>query len=179
MEISRMSTEEKTLRDKHPKWREYAINDILNTTGTWAKARLEALYEAPCVKCGREMGEHIADPVGHQYVCPTPGQTTSRNPLPREELEELAERAAVSASALVGTKIAQEIAKKEEEEGLHHSPISPHCEAVLETPPKCWDFRGIRSYVMCKAWDLMEKEKRTRLPVGEAWMEARKVCRME
>lgn len=56
------------------------------------------------------------------------------------------------------------------------NPTSLHCEEVLERPPKCYDFRGIRSYVMCRAWDIMEKEKRTTLPVGEAWAEARKVC---
>lgn len=27
-----------------------------------------------------------------------------------------------------------------------------------------------------KAWDILEKEKRTKLPVSEAWQEARKVC---
>ena len=61
-------------------------------------------------------------------------------------------------------------------EEYHHSPISPHCEAVLAKPPSCEDFRGIRSWVLCKSWDIMEKEKRTKLPVGEAWREARKVC---
>lgn len=99
--------------------------------------------------------------------------------IPEAIVEDMVAKAAVSAATLVGTKIAEQMAKKAEEETLHQSPISPHCERVLETPPKCWDFRGIRSYVMCKAWDIMEKEKRTRLPVGEAWMEARKVCRME
>lgn len=59
---------------------------------------------------------------------------------------------------------------------LHHSPISAHCEDVLAHPPKCFDFAGIRSFVMCRAWDILEKEKRTKLPVSEAWREARKVC---
>lgn len=91
----------------------------------------------------------------------------------------VAAKAAVSAATLVGQKISEEIAKRQEEESLHSSPISIHCERVLETSPKCWDFRGIRSYVMCRAWQILEEEKRTRLPVGEAWMEARKVCVME
>lgn len=94
-------------------------------------------------------------------------------------IEGVATKAAVSAATLVGTKIAEQMAKRQEEDALHQSPVSPHCERVLETLPKCWDFRGIRSYVMCRAWDIMEKEKRTRLPVGEAWMEARKVCVLE
>jgi len=90
--------------------------------------------------------------------------------------KQIAEEAAVTASELTGAKIAEQVAKELSGEVLHHSPISPHCEAVLATPPKCYDFRGIRSWVLCKAWDIMEKEKRTRLPVGEAWAEARKVC---
>lgn len=94
-------------------------------------------------------------------------------------IESVAAKAAVSAATLVGTKMAEQLAKKQEEEALHQSPISPHCERVLETPPLCWDFRGIRSYVLCKAWDIMEKEKRIRLPVAEAWREARAVCRMD
>jgi len=62
-------------------------------------------------------------------------------------------------------------------EVLHHSPISEHCQRVLEEPPKCYDFRGIRSYVLCLAWKLLEDEKRTTLPVGEAWQKARATCR--
>jgi hypothetical protein len=95
-----------------------------------------------------------------------------------EELERMVDKAAISASVLTGQRIAEQLAKKEQEP-IHHSPISPHCENVLDNPPLCWDFRGIRSYVLCKAWDIMEKGKRVRLPVGEAWSEARKVCRME
>jgi len=98
-------------------------------------------------------------------------------------LAQLSERAAIGAASLVGTRVAEEVAKRLEpliEEKLGHgSPISPHCERVLAEPPLCWDFRGIRAYVMCKAWEIMEREKRARLPVGEAWAEARKVCRME
>ena len=95
----------------------------------------------------------------------------------RRDLEELIERTSVTTAALVATKMGEQLAKKEEE--VHHSPVTPHCERVLGTSPLCWDFRGIRSFVLCKAWDIMEKEKRKRLPVGEGWVEARKVCRME
>lgn len=63
-----------------------------------------------------------------------------------------------------------------EEEEYHHSPISAHCVDVLANPPKCYDFRGVRSYVLCRAWDLLEKEKLPTLPVSRAWQEARKVC---
>jgi len=90
------------------------------------------------------------------------------------EVEDIISRVAITTATAVGSAVVEGLAKEREE--LHQSPISPHCEKVLETPPKCWDFRGIRSYVMCKAWDIMEKEKRIRLPVGEAWIEARKAC---
>lgn len=68
---------------------------------------------------------------------------------------------------------------KQQVEGLAKDalePLSAHCEAVLAKPPKCFDFRGVRAFVMCRAWDILEKEKRTKLPVSEAWQEARKVC---
>ncbi|MBW2675278.1 MAG: hypothetical protein JRD89_18010 [Deltaproteobacteria bacterium] len=95
------------------------------------------------------------------------------------EASRIAEEAAVKAATLVGSRIAEQVAKELSGERIHMSPISPHCERILETPPRCWDFRGIRAYVMCRAWDIMEKEKRARLPVGEAWAEARRVCTME
>jgi hypothetical protein len=91
----------------------------------------------------------------------------------------IAEEAAVKAVELQGSKIAQQVAKELSGEVLHTSPISPRCEAILASRPKCYDFRGIRSWVLCKAWEILEREKRTRLPVGEAWAEARKVCTME
>jgi len=91
--------------------------------------------------------------------------------------EEIAEEAAVKAVELQGQKIAQQVAKELSGEVVHHSPLSPHCQTVLANPPQCWDFRGIRAYVMCKAWDIMEREKRSQLPVGEAWAEARRTCR--
>lgn len=76
----------------------------------------------------------------------------------------------------IAKRTAEEVAKQMSDEMLHHSPISAHCEAVLAEPPKCYDFRNIRAWVMCKAWDILEKGKRTKLPVSEAWQEARKVC---
>lgn len=95
------------------------------------------------------------------------------------QAKRIAEEAAVKAVELQGSRVAEQVAKEMSAELLHQSPVSPHCEAVLEMPPRCYDFRGIRSWVMCKAWDIMEKEKRTRLPVGEAWSEARRVCVFE
>jgi len=92
------------------------------------------------------------------------------------QAKRIAEEAAVKAVELQGSRIAEQVAKEMSGELLHQSPVSPHCEAVLASPPKCYDFRGIRAFVMCRAWDIMEKEKRTRLPVGEAWSEARRVC---
>jgi len=97
----------------------------------------------------------------------------------REEAERIAEKAAINTAVLMGSKIAGHVVKELAGELMHSSPISPHCERILKVPPKCWDFRGIRAWVMCKAWDIMEKEKRVRLPVGEAWAEARRVCVME
>ena len=82
------------------------------------------------------------------------------------------ELAAVKAAELAAERVAKELSG----EVLHGSPISPHCEAVLTKPPACWDFRGIRSWVMCRSWQLMEDEKLTQLPVGRAWAEARQAC---
>jgi len=96
-----------------------------------------------------------------------------------KQAKAIAEEAAAKAVLLHGQTIAKEVAKELSGEVLHGSPVSPHCEAILARPPKCWDFRGIRAFVMCKAWDIMEKEKRVRLPVGEAWAEARRVCVFE
>lgn len=107
-----------------------------------------------------------------------PESSNPRREVDMDELKakQIAEEAAVKAAELTGSKIAQQVAKELSGEVLHESPVSPHCEAVLAKPPLCWDFRGIRSYVLCKAWDIMEKERRVRLPVGEAWSEARRVC---
>lgn len=94
-------------------------------------------------------------------------------------LEAVATKAAVSASSLIGQKIAEQMAKKAEEaEALHGSPITERGKAVLGTVPLCYDFRGTRSWVLTRAWQIMEKEKRARLPVGEAWSDVRRICAM-
>jgi len=101
----------------------------------------------------------------------------------REEIEEFiekaAEKAAVSASALTGQKVATQVSQgleKTFEEVLHGSPISPYAEEVLGKVPACWDFRGIRSWVLTRAWQIMEKERLKTLPVGRAWRDARIAC---
>ncbi|MFA5186455.1 MAG: hypothetical protein WC551_08270 [Patescibacteria group bacterium] len=93
-----------------------------------------------------------------------------------EDLQALVERTGVTAAELTGSKIAHQVAKELSGQVLHSSPVSPHCQAILNQPPRCWDFRGIRAFVMCQAWDIMEKERRPKLPVGEAWTQARRVC---
>jgi hypothetical protein len=56
--------------------------------------------------------------------------------------------------------------------------ISPHCERILENPPHCWDFRGARSFCLCWAWQEMQQKKLQHLPLHEAWMRLREVCKM-
>lgn len=57
---------------------------------------------------------------------------------------------------------------------------SEKCRIVLEHSPSefCNDFRGIRRWVMCRAWQLMEAEKlpRFRDAIREAWREAHEAC---
>lgn len=38
------------------------------------------------------------------------------------------------------------------------NPISPHCEEIVKEPPKYYDFRAVRSYASCRAWDIMDTE---------------------
>lgn len=90
--------------------------------------------------------------------------------------KQIAEEAAAKAVLLQGQVISQQVAKELSGQMIHSSPISPHCEVVLAKPPECEDFRGIRSWIMCRAFQIMEVEDRKKLPVGEAWSEARKVC---
>jgi hypothetical protein len=55
-----------------------------------------------------------------------------------------------------------ELEDEVEETLAAHSPISAKCAAVIErgaTPEICGDFREMRRLVMCRAWDLIEKEK--------------------
>lgn len=53
---------------------------------------------------------------------------------------------------------------------------SPHCVAVLGHPPECNDFFGTRTYVMCSAWKKMREQGGKKLPISEAWREARGTC---
>jgi hypothetical protein len=94
------------------------------------------------------------------------------------DLEAVAERAAVAALAAMMPKLTGELARELQEIllGERGNPVSPHCERVLATPPPCTGFREIRSWVLCRSWEKMEKEGLERLPVGEAWREARTVC---
>lgn len=57
----------------------------------------------------------------------------------------------------------------------YNSP-SIHCEGVLSKPPKCGSFREMRSWVLCRAWQIMDQEKLSTLPVGRAWDEAKRQC---
>ena len=102
-----------------------------------------------------------------------------------EQLQRMAENASITAATLVGDRIAREVSKtivEAEAERPHHSPISPHCEAVLrklesgEIP--CWSFRDTRAAVMCWAWNEMEKRRLPRLPVSEGWDVVRQKCRI-
>lgn len=61
--------------------------------------------------------------------------------------------------------------------------MSSHCRIVLEeglSKDTCYDFRKVRSYVMCRAWDTMKKEGITfRDAVKRAWEETTGVCARE
>lgn len=122
---------------------------------------------------GKVGGEHLE---GSNYLERLRQRVKGGSSMDEIQAGRIAEEAAVKASELTGSRIAEQVAKELSGGVLHQSPISEHCEAVLAEPPRCYDFRGIRSFVLCRAWDIMEKEKRTRLPVGEAWSEARTVC---
>ena len=62
--------------------------------------------------------------------------------------------------------------------------ISPHCEEVLtnflnkeKRKNICWDFRAIRAVVLCRSWELMEKEHIPfRSAVKRAWDWAKDKC---
>lgn len=114
-------------------------------------------------------------------VFSNPGEVSSSS-MDEIRARQIAEEAAVKAVELHGQKIAEQVAKEMSGEMIHQSPISPHCERVLEALEKggipCWDFRLSRSAVLCKAWEILEKEKRTKLPVGEAWSYLRAKCKV-
>ena len=87
-------------------------------------------------------------------------------------------------------KIIEDIKKKLED--IEHSidmlaemvktenPISTKCEVILREPltkDRCYDFRAIRQWVMCKTWDIMEKEHiRFADAIKKAWEEAKIQC---
>jgi hypothetical protein len=58
--------------------------------------------------------------------------------------------------------------------------ISNGYEDILKvglTKERCEDFRGIRQWVMARAWELMEKEhKRFKDAIKEAWAEVKERC---
>jgi hypothetical protein len=58
---------------------------------------------------------------------------------------------------------------------------SEHCQVVLkeleEGKISCGDFRAVRSAAMCLAFDIYNKEGRTKLPLKEAWQKLRTKCR--
>jgi len=60
------------------------------------------------------------------------------------------------------------------------NPVSEHCRLILENdlpPDVCRSFRGIRSWVMCRTWELMEEKKMPfRQAIRTAWAEAKKRC---
>jgi len=58
--------------------------------------------------------------------------------------------------------------------------VSIKCRILLEKgldKNTCYDFRKVRAYVMCKAWDLIEKEKIPfREAVRRAWSDTKVEC---
>ena len=58
--------------------------------------------------------------------------------------------------------------------------ISPHARHVLEQPmtkERCYDFREIRSWVMYRAWEILETEKVPfRTAISRAWDDAKRKC---
>ena len=64
--------------------------------------------------------------------------------------------------------------------GEEMNDLSHRAEEILErglTKDICYDFRGIRRWVMVRAWDIMEKEKTSfRDAIRRAWAEAKEKC---
>ena len=77
---------------------------------------------------------------------------------------------------LVGREIAELLGL----DGKEINPISEHCKSVLDkglTEDVCRDFRGIRRWVLCRTWQLMDEEKkRFRDAISQAWKEAKDIC---
>jgi len=59
--------------------------------------------------------------------------------------------------------------------------ISTKSSAILAealTKDRCFDFRGVRQWVMCRSWELIEKErKRFGDAIRQAWREIKDKCR--
>ena len=57
---------------------------------------------------------------------------------------------------------------------------SAKCMPVLMAGPRefCGDFRGIRRWVMCRAWQLLDEGLATRFrdAIRQAWSEAKQAC---
>lgn len=68
--------------------------------------------------------------------------------------------------------------------GIDHSEVndpSEKCKAVLSRPLDrsiCQDFRGIRRWVLCRAWQLLDsgEAKMFRTAIRRAWSEAKRIC---
>lgn len=60
------------------------------------------------------------------------------------------------------------------------SPPSVHCQVILSRgldKDVCYDFRKVRAYVMCLAWDKMAKEGlQFRDAIRTSWEETRAEC---
>jgi len=58
--------------------------------------------------------------------------------------------------------------------------VSEKCEIVLKQPVTkdlCYDFRKIRQRVLCRAWELIEKEKIPfRDAIRKSWREIKEEC---
>ena len=63
------------------------------------------------------------------------------------------------------------------------NPVSEHCQRVFDiglTKNTCTDFRFIRSWVMCKAWSLIDEQKlRFGDAIRVAWKIAKDICAEE
>ena len=54
----------------HPRWKLENIEEIAQSESIMEKIRLEVLYENPCVKCRKQMGEHIYGIGLQRFICP-------------------------------------------------------------------------------------------------------------
>ncbi|MEM2445746.1 MAG: hypothetical protein QW734_03725 [Candidatus Bathyarchaeia archaeon] len=58
--------------------------------------------------------------------------------------------------------------------------LSLRCKTILETPltkDVCMDFRAIRARVLCRTWEIMEKEKIGFAPaIKKSWQEHKIEC---